>query len=72
MKVRRDAIGLKCKACGHTSDVDMRHKLNTYIVKNPPDDTSSKAEKKLKKLEAERLDVAAEGGAGGAVAPREK
>lgn len=25
-----------CKACGARSDVDPRHKLTTYIVKNPP------------------------------------
>ncbi|KAJ2079995.1 eukaryotic translation initiation factor 5 [Coemansia sp. RSA 988] len=26
----------KCMACGHNSDVDMRHRLATYIIKNPP------------------------------------
>ncbi|KAJ2613759.1 eukaryotic translation initiation factor 5 [Coemansia sp. RSA 1365] len=26
----------KCMACGHISDVDMRHRLATYIIKNPP------------------------------------
>lgn len=46
VKIRKDNIFLKCKACGATSDVDMRHKLNTYILKNPPEDKISKAEKK--------------------------
>ncbi|KAK9830541.1 hypothetical protein WJX72_012368 [[Myrmecia] bisecta] len=59
VKIRKDAIFLKCKACGATSTVDMRHKLNTYILKNPPEEKVSKAEKKLKKLEKERLKEAA-------------
>ena len=46
MKIRKDNIFLKCKACGSVSDVDMRHRLNTYILKNPPEDKISKAEKK--------------------------
>lgn len=36
MVVKRDAIGLVCKACGYQSIVDLRHKLCTYIVRNPP------------------------------------
>lgn len=46
VKVKKDFISLKCKACGEVSDVDMRHKLNTFILKNPPEDKTSKAEKK--------------------------
>ncbi len=46
VKIKKDAIFLKCKACGHQSTVDMRHKLNTYILKNPPEEKVSKAEKK--------------------------
>ena len=46
VKVRKENIFLKCKACGAVSDVDARHKLNTYILKNPPEDKVSKAEKK--------------------------
>lgn len=34
------------QACGASSDVDMRHRLNTYIIKNPPEDKISKAEKR--------------------------
>lgn len=55
VKVRRECIHLKCKACGHTSDVDMRDKLANFIVKNPPDNKLSKAEAKVKKAEKERL-----------------
>jgi translation initiation factor 5 len=25
-----------CKACGSKTQVDLRHKLATYIIKNPP------------------------------------
>jgi translation initiation factor 5 len=46
VKIRKENIFLKCKACGHTSDVDMRHRLNTYILKNPPEEKLNKAEKK--------------------------
>lgn len=46
IKIKKDLISLKCKACGAVSDVDMRHKLNTYILKNPPEEKVSKAEKK--------------------------
>lgn len=55
IRIRKGDIFLKCKACGHTSDVDMRHKLNTFILKNPPEDKVSKAEKRLKKMEEERM-----------------
>ncbi|CAG8617121.1 14644_t:CDS:2 [Racocetra persica] len=37
-----------CKACGQRTDVDMRHKLVTYILKNPPT-VKSKGNKKDKK-----------------------
>jgi len=52
---KRDCISLKCKACGAVSDVDMRHKLNTFILKNPPEPKISKAEKKIKKKMAEAV-----------------
>ncbi|KAI0726026.1 eukaryotic translation initiation factor 5 [Fomitopsis betulina] len=31
-----DVIIRNCKACGERTGVDMRHKLTTYILKNPP------------------------------------
>ena len=46
VKIKKENIYLKCKACGAVSDVDMRHRLNTYILKNPPEEKVSKAEKK--------------------------
>lgn len=41
---KNDEIIRDCKACGQRTIVDMRHKLTTFIIKNPP-----KAPKKAKK-----------------------
>ncbi|RIB04426.1 domain found in IF2B/IF5-domain-containing protein [Gigaspora rosea] len=38
-----------CKACGQRTDVDMRHKLVTYILKYPPSPPKSKSGKTKKK-----------------------
>lgn len=35
-----------CKACGARTGVDMRHKLTTYIVRNPPKKASKASKKK--------------------------
>ena len=52
---KAECITMRCKACGHLSKVDMRHKLTTFILKNPPENKESKAEKKLRRAEQERL-----------------
>jgi len=44
---KNDEIIRDCKACGQRTIVDMRHKLTTYIIKNPP-----KPAKKVKKAKA--------------------
>ena len=36
IKVKRERIGLKCRACGFATECDPGHKLSTYIVKHPP------------------------------------
>lgn len=41
---RNEEIVRDCKACGERTDVDMRHKLTTFILKNPP--VKSKKDKK--------------------------
>ena len=59
---KKDTIQLKCKACGFVSDVDMRHKLTTFILKNPPekDKAASKKDKQLRRAEKEREEEGAE------------
>ncbi|KAJ4965639.1 hypothetical protein NE237_017488 [Protea cynaroides] len=49
-------INLKCAACGYLSDVDMRDKLTTFIIKNPPEPKKGSKEKKaMRRAEKERL-----------------
>lgn len=33
---KKGMIGSRCIACGHNDQIDMRHKLTTFILKNPP------------------------------------
>lgn len=53
---KKETIHLKCKACGAVSDVDMRHKLCTFIIKNPPEKSKKDKEKdkNLRRAEKER------------------
>ncbi|WOK92513.1 eukaryotic translation initiation factor [Canna indica] len=49
-------LTLKCAACGYVSDVDMRDKLTTFILKNPPEQKRGKKEAKgMRRAEKERL-----------------
>ncbi|KAL9245518.1 hypothetical protein vseg_019162 [Gypsophila vaccaria] len=53
---KNQMIQLKCAACGFVSDVDMRDKLTSFIIKNPPvSKKSSKDKKALRRAEKERL-----------------
>jgi len=59
LKVKKNMIGASCKACGHIYTLDMRHKLTTFIVKNPPEKDidaqgSSQTEKKDRKKDKEK------------------
>jgi hypothetical protein len=46
VKIKKECIYLKCKACGFVSGVDMRHKVNTFMLRNPPECKMTKEEKK--------------------------
>lgn len=53
---KTEMLNLKCAACGFLSDVDMRDKLTTFILKNPPEQKkSSKDKKAMRRAEKERL-----------------
>ncbi|GAM88864.1 hypothetical protein ANO11243_068980 [Dothideomycetidae sp. 11243] len=58
VNIKDGHIILDCKACGHKTDVDLRHKLSSFIIKNAPkkgkkDKSTKKADRKARK-EAER------------------
>ncbi|KAG8627440.1 hypothetical protein KVT40_004923 [Elsinoe batatas] len=58
VNIKDGHIILDCKACGQRTDVDLRHKLSGFIIKNAPkkgkkDKSTKKAERKARK-EAER------------------
>lgn len=46
---KKEKITSICTACGHQGMIDMRHRLSTYILKNPPTDDSATPQK-LKKV----------------------
>ncbi|KAG2273142.1 hypothetical protein Bca52824_067697 [Brassica carinata] len=46
-------VNLKCAACGYVSECDMRDKLTTFILKNPPE--AKKDKKAMRRAEKDRL-----------------
>lgn len=36
LRVTRQGVLCQCKACGHCSKIDSKHKLAKYILTNPP------------------------------------
>jgi translation initiation factor 5 len=54
VQIKDDRISLDCKACGQISDVDIRLKLSSFILKNQPkkgkkDKATRKADRKARK-----------------------
>jgi translation initiation factor 5 len=43
---KRQIITTKCKACGHSGTLETNHKLNTFIIKNPPDGSAAPTNRK--------------------------
>ena len=52
---KKQMIHLKCAACGFLSDVDMRDKLTTFILNNPPE--VKKKAKSMRRAEKERIEA---------------
>ncbi|XP_068456083.1 eukaryotic translation initiation factor 5 [Clinocottus analis] len=51
---KKQTIGNSCKACGYRGMLDTRHKLCTFILKNPPDITEGGASVKKEKEKKNR------------------
>jgi translation initiation factor 5 len=54
VQIKDERITLDCKACGQRTDVDPRHKLSSFILKNQPkkgkkDKAAKKADRKARK-----------------------
>ncbi|VDD78299.1 unnamed protein product [Mesocestoides corti] len=54
VKERAGVVTTTCSACGNRGQLDPRHRLTQFIIKNPPVDESASAEKKGKKLKKAR------------------
>ncbi|CAL9687149.1 unnamed protein product [Knipowitschia caucasica] len=66
---KKQTIGALCKACGHRGMLDLRHKLCTFILKNPPEATepgsaSVKKEKEKKNRKKDKENGSGSGEAG--------
>ncbi|POV97086.1 hypothetical protein PSHT_10073 [Puccinia striiformis] len=61
---KEELIWRDCKACGHRGVVDNRHKLCTFILKNPPESSKKKSKKDKKANKGTEAGGAAGEGAG--------
>jgi len=55
--VKGQKISLNCKACGHVTIVDPRHRLTTFVIKNPASTAAEDGEAAMgiKKAKAGKL-----------------
>lgn len=53
---KKEKITSICSACGHSSLIDMIHRLSTFVLKNPPEgeDATPQKLKKLKKAKGDK------------------
>lgn len=49
LRVRKERITAKCKACGHMYDIDATHKLCTFILREPPPSAAKSKDKTAEK-----------------------
>ncbi|KAF7649394.1 hypothetical protein LDENG_00141740 [Lucifuga dentata] len=66
---KKQTIGVACKACGYRGMLDTRHKLCTFILKNPPESNDSgsaptKKEKEKKNRKKDKENGSGSGEAG--------
>ncbi|XP_041951660.1 eukaryotic translation initiation factor 5 isoform X2 [Alosa sapidissima] len=65
---KKQTIGNSCKACGYRGMLDTRHKLCTFILKNPPENESGSVKKEKEKKNRKKDK---ENGSGGEAANRD-
>ncbi|XP_034433391.1 eukaryotic translation initiation factor 5 [Hippoglossus hippoglossus] len=61
---KKQTIGTSCKACGNRGMLDTRHKLCTFILKNPPESTDSGSASAKKEKEKKNRKKDKENGSG--------
>lgn len=69
LTVKRGTIHSKCKACGHAFLIDQKHKLATFILKNPPPPEVSENDNKEKRGDSGSPTAGVENGDEDVIAP---
>jgi len=62
---KKGIITSRCAACGHCFQIDMRHRLTTYIIKNPPGQELNAHGTSLTKRQAKKSERKKEGAENG-------
>ncbi|MGH0139447.1 UNVERIFIED_CONTAM: hypothetical protein FKN15_063910 [Acipenser sinensis] len=71
INTKKQTIGNSCKACGYRGMLDTRHKLCTFILKNPPENESGTAKKEKDKKNRKGKDKENGSGSGEAGNPND-